>query len=248
MCNIVNFPAPPVSNIEASKAKEPNTKGKDDKGSTQSSSPTSGATVSEKQIDMSDFTVRYMLFVLTLLKKLGLKGSEIIDELMKQHVTMCDIMGSRLANIKVMRNMWTKSDAKETLDILSKLNDASVVVDVLNSLLTSSVTATFTLDVCITLLPLLQDLLSSQYEEYVVTSLKTVQLLATSFGNLIKSTLEAPPSGGVDLSREERTEKCKMCLAAFRSIKTKLLDDNSAKPTQAQLRKDVIVSLKGFVS
>jgi len=169
---------------------------------------------------------------------------------MKQHATMCEILGSRLTNIKVVRNIWTKSDAKETLELLSKLNDASVVVDILNSLLNSSVTSVFTLDGCITLLPLLLDLLSSQYDEYVITSLKTVQFLASTFGNLIKTTLEAPPgSGGVDLSREERTEKCKLCLVSFQAIKSKVQEDSNApsKLNQSQLKKDVLEKLKGFV-
>ena len=39
---------------------------------------------------------------------------------------------------------------------------------------------------------------------YVVTALKTAKQLATSFVQVLRSTLTAPPISGVDLSAEER--------------------------------------------
>ncbi len=53
---------------------------------------------------------------------------------------------------------------KETIEYLVKINDAAVVVDVLNVFLEKG-QSLFTLDMFATLLPLLNDLLSAQYEE-----------------------------------------------------------------------------------
>jgi katanin p80 WD40 repeat-containing subunit B1 len=128
-------------------------------------------------------------------------------EINKSNVLVAGMLSSRLAAIKLLRAVWTKGDYREFFEMLTKTNDAAVVVDILHTFISGDkgMNSVFSLDVCILLLPTLHELLSGQYEEYVVTSLKMIHLLASTFGGIIKSTLDAPrPSLGIDLSREER--------------------------------------------
>jgi katanin p80 WD40 repeat-containing subunit B1 len=175
------------------------------------------------------------------------KGNDIIEELMKPHTTLCNVMNSRLSSIKVIRNIWAKSDAKEAIDVLGKLNDPAVVVDILNVLLGLEKNI-FSLDICNSLLPILGDLLLSQYDEHTITSLKTISILGSSFGTTIRGTLDAPSPLGVDLSREERLEKCKSCYTNFQSIKNLLEESTQMSPKVNQIRKEVLQLIRGFVS
>lgn len=54
---------------------------------------------------------------------------------------------------------------RETIEALSKLNDPAVVVDILGVLVDKP--NLFNLDMCCAMLPLLNDLLKGQFEEYV---------------------------------------------------------------------------------
>lgn len=47
-------------------------------------------------------------------------------------------------------------------------------------------------------------------------------LLVQTFGPVIRSTLQSTSLGGVDLSREERLEKCSYCQSGFMKIQQRL--------------------------
>lgn len=63
----------------------------------------------------------------------------------------------------MIRSLWAKGDVKEAIDSMTRLNDPAVVVDILNVI--GERGNLFTLDMCVTLLPVLNDLLFGQYEE-----------------------------------------------------------------------------------
>lgn len=74
------------------------------------------------------------------------------------------------------------------------------------------------LDLCTTVLPQIEKLLQSKYESYVQTGCTSLKLILQRFLPLITDILAAPPSVGVDISREERLHKCRLCYKQLKSI------------------------------
>jgi len=69
-------------------------------------------------------------------------------------------------------------------------------------------------------LPELNFLLKSKYSSYISCGCKILKLILKSFGPLIKSNIAAPPvQGGVDITREERYEKCHTCHSHLLSLR-----------------------------
>ncbi|PRP86000.1 katanin p80 WD40-containing subunit B1 isoform 1 [Planoprotostelium fungivorum] len=134
-------------------------------------------------------------------------STKIIEELNKSHSNMCSILHGRVSDLRFIRGMWSKGEIKQCFESLSDVRDQAVVVDVINAI-TDKLNSVVTLDTCPHLLLILKDLLDSPHQDHQITSMKAMQSLITLFGPIIRSTLSAPPSTGVDLSREERLEKC----------------------------------------
>merc|ERR1712187_538024 len=84
-----------------------------------------------------------------------------------------------------------------------------------------------TLDSCLVLLPILQDLLSSKYQDFVITALHFVEVLLHKFRDLIAQTRQSCaniPERQLDLPREDRLRKCNACHEQFREIHRFLAD------------------------
>merc|ERR1719220_1788747 len=84
-----------------------------------------------------------------------------------------------------------------------------------------------TLDSCLVLLPILQDLLGSKYDDFVITALQFAEVLLHKFKDLIAQTRQSCaniPERQLDLPREERLRKCNACHEHFREIHRYCLD------------------------
>jgi katanin p80 WD40 repeat-containing subunit B1 len=102
-----------------------------------------------------------------------------------------------------------------------ELQNQAVLVDVLNTLLLKP--ATITLDIASILLPTFPGLLEAPYENYITTAGKSVIVILRQFSNIILSNAAPPPRGSmVDISREERHEKCSRAHSALLQIKETL--------------------------
>ncbi|KAH0619439.1 hypothetical protein JD844_000053 [Phrynosoma platyrhinos] len=89
-----------------------------------------------------------------------------------------------------------------SVDSAVAINDLSVVVDLLN--IVNQKASLWKLDLCTVILPQIEKLLQSKYESYVQTGCTSLKLILQRFLPLITDILAAPPSVGVDISREER--------------------------------------------
>uniref|UniRef100_A0A2K5ING4 Katanin p80 WD40 repeat-containing subunit B1 n=1 Tax=Colobus angolensis palliatus TaxID=336983 RepID=A0A2K5ING4_COLAP len=103
-----------------------------------------------------------------------------------------------------------------SVDSAVAINDLSVVVDLLN--IVNQKASLWKLDLCTTVLPQIEKLLQSKYESYVQTGCTSLKLILQRFLPLITDMLAAPPSVGVDISREERLHKCRLCYKQLKSI------------------------------
>ncbi|KAF7485275.1 katanin p80 WD40 repeat-containing subunit B1 [Marmota monax] len=106
--------------------------------------------------------------------------------------------------------------AQTSVDSAVAISDLSVVVDLLNIL--NQKASLWKLDLCTTVLPQIEKLLQSKYESYVQTGCTSLKLILQRFLPLITDILAAPPSVGVDISREERLHKCRLCYKQLKSI------------------------------
>ncbi|XP_041375540.1 katanin p80 WD40 repeat-containing subunit B1-like isoform X2 [Gigantopelta aegis] len=150
----------------------------------------------------------------------NLTESDVLGSLQKGHAAMEQVLSNRGRNLQIVRAMWTAGNTKTAVDSAISMNDPAVMVDILNVL--NSKTALWNLDLCTNLLPQLKELLSSKYECYVVTTCASLKLILKNMGPVIKANLTAPPSIGVDISREERYKKCNACYTILMSIRSSL--------------------------
>ncbi|KAM5296011.1 katanin p80 WD40 repeat-containing subunit B1 isoform 2-T3 [Glossophaga mutica] len=122
--------------------------------------------------------------------------TELVDEdamsqIRKGHDTMCVVLTSRHKNLDTVRAVWTTGDIKTSVDSAVAINDLSVVVDLLNIV---------------------------NQKAYVQTGCTSLKLILQRFLPLITDILAAPPSVGVDISREERLLKCRLCYKQLKGI------------------------------
>ncbi|NXY47902.1 KTNB1 protein, partial [Ceuthmochares aereus] len=144
-----------------------------------------------------------------------LVDEEAMSQIRKGHETMCVVLTSRHKNLDTVRAVWSTSDIKARMEILA-INDLSVVVDLLN--IVNQKASLWKLDLCTIILPQIEKLLQSKYESYVQTGCTSLKLILQRFLPLITDMLAAPPSVGVDITREERLHKCKLCYKQLKNI------------------------------
>ncbi|XP_009863394.1 PREDICTED: katanin p80 WD40 repeat-containing subunit B1, partial [Apaloderma vittatum] len=152
-----------------------------------------------------------------------LVDEEAMSQIRKGHETMCVVLTSRHKNLDTVRAVWSTGDIKNSVDSAVAINDLSVVVDLLN--IVNQKASLWKLDLCTIVLPQIEKLLQSKYESYVQTGCTSLKLILQKFLPLITDILPqipdilaAPPSIGVDITREERLHKCKLCYKQLKNI------------------------------
>uniref|UniRef100_A0A672ZMK2 Katanin p80 WD40 repeat-containing subunit B1 n=1 Tax=Sphaeramia orbicularis TaxID=375764 RepID=A0A672ZMK2_9TELE len=144
-----------------------------------------------------------------------LSDEEALSQIRKGHDTMCVMLSSRHKNLETVRSVWAREDIKKALDTAVSMNDLAIVVDLLNIINLQSL---WKLDLCTTILPQIDKLLQSKYESYMQTGCTSLKLIMKHFWILISDTLKATPSVGVDITREERHQKCRTCCKQLKNL------------------------------
>ncbi|KAM7424778.1 hypothetical protein PAMA_000911 [Pampus argenteus] len=146
----------------------------------------------------------------------ALSDEEALSQIKKGHDTMCVMLSSRHKNLQTVRAVWAREDIKGALDTAVSMNDLSIVVDILNII--NLQPSLWKLDLCTTILPQIDKLLQSKYESYMQTGCTSLKLIMKHFWMLISDTLKATPSVGVDITREERHHKCRVCCKQLKNL------------------------------
>ncbi|KAM6949728.1 LOW QUALITY PROTEIN: katanin p80 WD40 repeat-containing subunit B1 [Lycodopsis pacificus] len=146
----------------------------------------------------------------------ALSDDEALSQLKKGHDTMCVMLRSRHRNLETVRSVWAREDIKRALDAAVSMNDLSIVVDILNII--NLQPSLWKLDLCTTILPPIDQLLHSKYESYIQTGCTSLKLIMKHFWMLISDTLKATTSVGVDITREERHQKCRSCCRQLKNL------------------------------
>uniref|UniRef100_A0A804IH95 Katanin p80 WD40 repeat-containing subunit B1 homolog n=1 Tax=Musa acuminata subsp. malaccensis TaxID=214687 RepID=A0A804IH95_MUSAM len=143
-----------------------------------------------------------------------------IAVLLGKHDQFLNLAQSRLIKLQVVCQLWERNDVKGVIDTIEKMSDHAVCADVLSSLKDKS--EIITLDICASLLPLLTGLLESKIDRHLSVSLEMLLKLVKIFVPVIRSTLSAGPSVGVDLQAEQRLERCNLCFIELEKIKNSI--------------------------
>lgn len=146
----------------------------------------------------------------------ALTDGSALSQINKGHDTMCVMLSSRHKNLQTVRSVWARDDVKSALDAAVSMNDLSIIVDVLN--IVNRQPSLWKLDLCMTVLPQVDKLLQSKYESYVQTGSTSLKLIMKHFWTLISETLKASPAVGVDITREERHQKCRDCCRHLKNL------------------------------
>ncbi|XP_051920189.1 katanin p80 WD40 repeat-containing subunit B1 isoform X2 [Hippocampus zosterae] len=145
-----------------------------------------------------------------------LSENDVLTHIQNGHATMRVMLSNRRKNLQTVRDAWARHGIKSALDAAVAMNDLSIVVDVVNII--NMQPSLWTLDVCATSLPQIDTLLRSKYESYVQCGCASLKIIMKYFWPLIWETLRAGPSVGVDVTREERQQKCRVCREHLRNI------------------------------
>jgi len=151
-----------------------------------------------------------------------LSETEVTSSILKGHESMMAALTNRGRQVEILQKMWQNKDAKTAVEQAGLANDQSVLVDLLSVItLRPSI---WNLDLCTALLPSLEKLLQSKYEMYITQGCDAMKLILKNFGSVIKSNIDSPiQTVGVDISREERHNKCMECYKDLVKIRSLIL-------------------------
>ncbi|KAI8929009.1 WD40-repeat-containing domain protein [Entophlyctis helioformis] len=144
--------------------------------------------------------------------------SDIADSLLFRHTSLQTILASRLANLRLVREVWSESNPKAALDVVLGLRDNGVLVDFLRIL--NLKPRLLTLEMAASLLPSLCELLFEMYEDYIHIACTTAQILHMNFMPVVSETLAAAnmPTHMIDLQFEDRHKRSVACLNGFQQF------------------------------
>jgi katanin p80 WD40 repeat-containing subunit B1 len=141
-------------------------------------------------------------------------------QLLKDHKMICGILAQRLNNMRLLTSLWKTGNVNGCIQALAKMDDPSCAVDFLGASQQSFQSKILDLDTCVMLLPILKNLLMSQFEHHVTIALQYMKMLLRNFSELIVNTRSAAsaPIGGANPALEERLIRCNACYEQFKAV------------------------------
>nr|CAI5839251.1 unnamed protein product [Callosobruchus analis] len=130
--------------------------------------------------------------------------AEVLGVIIRGHEPTTGILNGRIRSLKLVIAQFRSKDLRAAVDTAISIDDMAVLVDMLSVI--NSKHAVWNLDLCVTVLPKMLDLLQSKYETYITVGCDTLKLVLKHFGSVIKNNIQSPVgSFGVDITREERS-------------------------------------------
>jgi len=142
-------------------------------------------------------------------------------QLSSQHVQMMGVLQRRLDQMQKLKDLWSRGNIASIRSVLNMPQDQAVLCDFARVVMRQNLDSALNLDACQALLPILRELLSSKYPEFVDTALEFGEVLLLKFGKLIaetRTTCARIPERQLDLPREERLRKCSSCYDQFQAM------------------------------
>jgi len=139
----------------------------------------------------------------------------------QQHDHMMSMYRRRIDQSKRIIELWSRGNVSGIVGCLQMPKDTAVFCSFLRQLLARNLHGPLSLDACQILLPLLRDIMSSKYDEFVGTALSFTEVLFEKFRGLIADTRRGCakiPERQLDLAQEERLKKCNFCYDRFQEV------------------------------
>uniref|UniRef100_A0A1B6E1F0 Katanin p80 WD40 repeat-containing subunit B1 n=1 Tax=Clastoptera arizonana TaxID=38151 RepID=A0A1B6E1F0_9HEMI len=168
-------------------------------------------------IDFGDFLPQRSLGKFSIMSE-----SEVTNSLLSHHQNMLAVLKTRNRTLQIVYNLWQNKDLKSAIDFAVDTNDLALLVDLLG--VCTQRPTIWNLDICAAVLPSIFKLLQSKYETHMTVGCTTLRLILLTFSSVIKTNIMRPcPSLGVDISREERYDKCVKCYNSLVPIRAFVL-------------------------
>ena len=175
---------------------------------------------------------------------------EVIRALVAPADAMCQVLHARLSHLKVLAALWTGGGGPaKALQRALDTDDPAVLVDLLG-VTHARLHVHVSLELATDLASAAQQLLDSEYEDYLLVGLSAAQAILKGVGPVLRSTAEAVSyqqsffrQGGVDVHLEEKQERCAAVAEALAALQPRLEALASAKGRSAQLATRVHRSL-----
>ncbi|KRT81928.1 hypothetical protein AMK59_5986, partial [Oryctes borbonicus] len=165
------------------------------------------------------------------------------EVILRGHEPMMAVLSSRQRGLKIVFSQYRNKDIKAAFETAISLNDLAVIVDML-SVINQKYTI-WSLDLCVLLLPKIEELLLSKFETYISRGCESLKLILRHFAPVIKTNIQSPVgSFGVDISREERYRKSEKCHDKLVSIRSTLLKKISIPGALGSTIKELYSQLK----
>ncbi|XP_068235338.1 katanin p80 WD40 repeat-containing subunit B1 isoform X5 [Palaemon carinicauda] len=180
----------------------------------------------------------------------GISGTEmseqeVLSSIISGHTSMMSVLSARSRGLQVAHKLWQTKDLKTAVDHALNLGDQALLVDLLGIInLRPSI---WNLDLLTALLPPVSSLLQSKHETYVMCGCSALKLMIKNFAVMIKSNMSGPiHSVGVDISREERYNKCVECYNHMMSIRAFLLKRLTVPGKMGTLYRELVILMQAF--
>ena len=145
----------------------------------------------------------------------------VVAELVAQSPRQGVCLVGRLSALRALLDLWEAGDVKKMLQHLNRLEDPSVAVDVVKAGVLKG--GRLDLECALVLLPTLDKLLGSTYDDHALAAIEAVSQLVLIFGQLIRNTRAISRDMlGVDLSAEARQQRCQACYEQFSAMLPRL--------------------------
>ncbi|XP_032529980.2 katanin p80 WD40 repeat-containing subunit B1 isoform X1 [Danaus plexippus] len=132
---------------------------------------------------------------------------EVLGVMMRGHDSMMTVLAARQRALQIFHSVRINKSLKSALDSVIALEDASVILDILNVM--AHKPSLWNLDICLLMLPKIYELLQSKYESYMQCGCNALRLIVRNFSSVVRANVSAPVRTlGVDIPREERYAKC----------------------------------------
>lgn len=147
----------------------------------------------------------------------GLDSSGVLQKLQSGHRYFIEALSERIAALKNCADYMRRGNVQYAVHEIMRGTDFSIAVGILKSFLIDEETD-MSIDHCTSLLALAHWLLEANNEAAVTTAAQSALAVIRRFSEFFISTLTAPETIGVDLSKEDRRKKCKSCLQELQKI------------------------------
>lgn len=143
----------------------------------------------------------------------------LLEEILQGHSGIELTLEQRRASFETLRQCWRSRGVESTISEAVKIGDPSLLVELLSIL--NHAPSMWNLSLCCAILACLDSLVASKHESYVEVALAALRTAISNYGSIIRENAQNTSHIGVDVTGEERHEKCVRCVKQLTGMRVK---------------------------